>query len=98
MNERLLSTAEVAELLDVTPRTVMRRWKRGDLPGCRLFGGDHGPLRFKRSEIEQTIASWSAARDVGRGSVTDPETTPLGNERIVGLVTDPTDEEVESAS
>jgi excisionase family DNA binding protein len=96
LSESLLTVADVAELLGVTPRTVLRRWRRGDLRGYRLFGEGRGPVRFRRDEIERTIESWDAERDVGRGSVTDPDTTSLGKKRIVGLVTDPKDDDEEA--
>jgi len=59
-DQPLLTTREVAALLGLSPATVLRRWRAGELPGYRL-----GPnvLRFSASEL----AAWleqhhSAAR------------------------------------
>ena len=49
MSERLLSTRQVAEFLGVSPETVLRRWRAGELPGYRLASN---VLRFRESEIE----------------------------------------------
>ena len=56
--ERLLKVVEVAEMLDVSPRTVFDRFERGDLPGFRLWGRKGGPVRFRLSEIEETLDNW----------------------------------------
>jgi integrase len=45
VTEPLLTAAEVAELLGLSPATVLDRFQAGDLPGFRLFGrkgGGHG--------------------------------------------------------
>jgi hypothetical protein len=44
---RLISTAEAARLLDVTPATVRERWRRGELRGY----GSEVKLRFRRSDV-----------------------------------------------
>ncbi len=49
MIERLLTTREVADVLSLSPETVLRRWRRGELPGYRLGSN---VLRFRESEIE----------------------------------------------
>ena len=49
MSERLLTTREVADFLGVSPETVLRRWRRDELPGYRLASN---VLRFRESEIE----------------------------------------------
>jgi excisionase family DNA binding protein len=48
---RLLTTREVAEMLGLSPATVLRRWRSGELPGFRLASNC---LRFDPDEI----ASW----------------------------------------
>jgi excisionase family DNA binding protein len=58
VTERLLTAAELAELLRLSPATVLDRWERGDLPGYRLFGRKGGPVRFRLSEIEAALESW----------------------------------------
>ena len=49
MNRRLLTTREVAELLSVSPETVLRRWRSGELPGFRLATN---VLRFDADELD----------------------------------------------
>ena len=49
MTGRLLTTRQVAEFLGVSPETVLRRWRRGEIPGVRLASN---VLRFRESEIE----------------------------------------------
>lgn len=56
--ERLLKVVEIAEILGVSPRTVLDRFERGDLPGFRLWGRKGGPIRFRLSEIEALLESW----------------------------------------
>jgi excisionase family DNA binding protein len=49
VSDRLLTTREVAAFLGVSPETVLRRWRVGELPGYRLASN---VLRFRESEIE----------------------------------------------
>jgi excisionase family DNA binding protein len=51
----LLTTRQVAELLAVSPATVLRRWRAGELPGYRLSSNS---LRFSVAEL----AAWLEAR------------------------------------
>lgn len=46
--ERLLTTREVGELLGLSPEAVLKRWRRGELPGFRLSSK---VLRFRESEV-----------------------------------------------
>jgi excisionase family DNA binding protein len=57
---RLLTTREVAERLGVSPETVLRRWRAGELPGFRLGGT---VLRFDSDEVD----AWLEARHRGPG-------------------------------
>lgn len=52
MSERLLTTRQVADFLGVSPETVLRRWRTGELPGYRLASN---VLRFRESEIEEWL-------------------------------------------
>ena len=52
---RLLTTRQVSELLAVSPATVLRLWRRGELPGYRLASN---VLRFDPDEV----AAWLEAR------------------------------------
>ena len=46
---RLLTTREVAEMLGLSPETVLRRWRAGEIPGFRLASN---VLRFDADEID----------------------------------------------
>jgi excisionase family DNA binding protein len=47
--EGLLTTRQVADFLGVSPATVLRRWRAGELPGYRLASN---VLRFDPAEIQ----------------------------------------------
>ncbi len=49
MSDRLLTTRRVADFLGLSPETVLRRWRAGELPGYRLASN---VLRFRELEIE----------------------------------------------
>jgi excisionase family DNA binding protein len=50
----LLTTREVAERFAVSPETVLRWWRRGELPGFRLGAT---ALRFDPVELDAFLAS-----------------------------------------
>ena len=58
MSGPLLTTPQVAELLGVSPATVLRRWRAGELPGFRLASNC---VCFDGDEID----AWLAARRRG---------------------------------
>lgn len=62
MSDRLLTTREVATFLGLSPETVLRRWRAGELPGYRLASN---VLRFRESEIE----AWLEAQRPKRRSL-----------------------------
>jgi excisionase family DNA binding protein len=49
VSDRLLTAREVSELLDVTPATVLRWTRNGDLPAVRL---PSGAIRYRPAELE----------------------------------------------
>jgi excisionase family DNA binding protein len=51
----LLTTRQVAELLGLSPATVLRRWRAGELPGYRIASN---VLRFNEAEV----VAWLEAR------------------------------------
>ncbi len=59
MTDRLLTTREVAAFLGLSPETVLRRWRAGELPGYRLGSN---VLRFRESEIEAWLEGTRATR------------------------------------
>ncbi len=64
MSDRLLTARDVAELLAVSPESVLRWTRRGDLPALRLPGG---AVRYRPDELD----AWLEARSTdaaGRGS------------------------------
>jgi len=52
MTGRLLTTRQVAELLSVSPETILRRWRAGEIPGYRLASN---VLRFDEHDIDQWL-------------------------------------------
>ena len=61
MNRCLLTARQVGDRLGLSPETVLRRWRAGELPGFRLASNC---LRFDEPEIE----AWLAARRVASRS------------------------------
>ena len=57
MNQRLLTTRDVAELVGLSPEAVLRRWRAGELPGFRLATN---VLRFDELEIAAWLDSLRA--------------------------------------
>ena len=49
----LLTTRQVATWLGLSPATVLRRWRSGELPGFRLASN---VLRFDSAEIDAWLA------------------------------------------
>ena len=50
---RLLTTRELAEYLGLSAETVLRRWRRGDIPGGIRLASN---VRFRESAIEAWLA------------------------------------------
>jgi excisionase family DNA binding protein len=71
--EPLVTAQQVAEYLGISTSTVLDRWECGDLPGFRLFGRKGGPVRFRLSEIEETLERW---RVNGPGARDEVSPTP----------------------
>jgi excisionase family DNA binding protein len=74
VSEHLLTAREVAELLGVSPATVLDRFQHGDLPGYRLFGKKGGPVRFRLTEIEARIEGWRVSGPGAGGEVSPAPT------------------------
>jgi excisionase family DNA binding protein len=58
MSERLVTAAELAEHLGLSPATVVDWAEAGRLPGFRLGGTKGGRLRFRQSEVLAVLESW----------------------------------------
>ena len=59
MTGRLLTTRELAEYLGLSTEAVLRRWRRGEIPGGIRLASN--VLRFRESEIEAWLARLEAA-------------------------------------
>jgi excisionase family DNA binding protein len=59
MSERLLRARDVADLLGVSPSTVLDWWEDGRLPGFRLSSR---AVRFRESEV----LAWLEAKHEGK--------------------------------
>ena len=55
MTGRLLTTRELAEYLSLSPESVLRRWRRGEIPGGIRLASN--VLRFRESEIERWVTA-----------------------------------------
>lgn len=66
MNDRLLTTRQVAEWLGCSPETVLRRYRAGEIPGIRLGSN---MLRFRERDLEAWLeecsAPWPSRADEG---------------------------------
>ena len=61
VNDRLLTTRQVAEWLGFSPETVLRRYRAGELRGIRLASN---VLRFRESDLREWLDAFD---DMGRG-------------------------------
>lgn len=84
--DRLLTAAELGELLGLATATVLDRFERGDLPGFRLFGRKGGPVRFRLSEIEAALEGWRVGE--AGGATTRRASDPGGVARVASLAFD----------
>ncbi len=92
--EPLLRAHEVAELLGISPETVLRWTRRGELPAIRLPGG---AVRYRPDEFRAWLESRSAVGNgpdargevsptpsalPARGVVSPVSPTPIGGEHV----------------
>jgi len=61
VNDRLLTTREVAEWLGFSPETVLRRYRAGELVGIRLGSNVR---RFRESAVEAFLEAGSTGERV----------------------------------
>ncbi len=74
MTGRLLTARAVADLLGVSPETVLRWTRRGELPALRLPGG---AIRYREAELERWLEQRATTT---RGGVANPAgRRPAGN-------------------
>lgn len=55
MTGRLLTTRELADYLGLSSETVLRRWRRGEIPGGIRLASN--VLRFREAAIEEWLAA-----------------------------------------
>jgi excisionase family DNA binding protein len=64
---QLLSIRQIAVLSGVSTRTIFRWMEAGLLPGeVRIGRGPNPPIRFRKSDIEEWIASGCHGTDPGQ--------------------------------
>jgi excisionase family DNA binding protein len=61
VNDRLLTTRQVADYLGLSPETVLRRHRAGELAGVRLGSN---VLRFRESAVEAFLGAAAATARV----------------------------------
>jgi excisionase family DNA binding protein len=69
VKERLLRAREVAEALDVSPETVLRWTRRGELPGVKL---PSGAIRYRPEALDEWIVARATTATAGRGLAVTP--------------------------
>jgi integrase len=62
--EPLLTARQVADVLGLSPATVLDRFQRGELPGFRVGGHVGDPVRFRWSELVARYLAQHEAQDV----------------------------------
>jgi hypothetical protein len=77
VSERLMRARDVAELLDVTPGTVLDWFEAGRLRGFRLTGRVGSPVRLRESVVLAALESWRPL---------EPLETEATNSTVIGLV------------
>lgn len=55
--DELVTAAEAAAILDVTPRTISRHADAGRLPTARKLPGRTGARLFRRSDVDELRAA-----------------------------------------
>ena len=56
MTGRLLTTRDVADFLGLSTESVLRRWRRGEIPGGIRLASN--VLRFREAAIEDWLEGW----------------------------------------
>jgi excisionase family DNA binding protein len=74
VSERLLTTRDLAEYLGLSPETVLRRWRRGDIPGGIRLASN--VLRFRESAIEAWLVGLEEGHSALRSSCGSTKVDP----------------------
>jgi excisionase family DNA binding protein len=83
VTERLLTSRDLAEFLHVSPETILRWTRRGELPAIKLPGG---AIRFRETDLEAWLDEHATAAP-GRGSANHPDRRRHGQVNLQGLTT-----------
>ena len=73
MENDLLSSAEVADLLGVEPETVRAYARDGEFPNARRTSGRRFILRIPRSDVDALLARWQAQYEASSGKAVREE-------------------------
>jgi predicted DNA-binding transcriptional regulator AlpA len=65
----LLSARELGEYLGLSPASVLRRWRAGEIPGFVL---STNVVRFDRGEIDRWLATRRRGTDTATSRPLDP--------------------------
>ena len=68
MPEKLLTAAEVCDLLGITKRTISRLVAQGDLRAMRITASPFGELRFTEGDIKAYIRRHRVKPDGGQAA------------------------------
>lgn len=61
---RLLTVNDVAERVALSPLTIRRRIRSGEITAIKLGEGERAPVRIS----EQQLQSWLSSRTTGKGA------------------------------
>jgi excisionase family DNA binding protein len=64
VSERLLTARELAELLGLSPATVLDWHEQGRIPSFRLGGRKGAPVRFRWSEVDAWLEQSRCGRSL----------------------------------
>jgi excisionase family DNA binding protein len=70
VSERLLTAREVAELVGLSPETILRYTRLGELRGIRLPGTARGRLRYRPEDVEAWLEQHETTGPADREALT----------------------------
>jgi excisionase family DNA binding protein len=70
LSYRLFTARQLAELLGVSPETVLRYTRAGELRGIRLPGTARGRLRYRPEDVEAWLEAHDTAGTADREALT----------------------------
>lgn len=79
MTGRLLTTRELADHLGLSPETVLRRWRRGEIPGGIRLASN--VLRFRETTIDEWLTGLEHAAGAQESALTSVPAEEYRGER-----------------